>query len=59
MANKQIVCAQCGHGIYGEHIVFDGTTHFCDEECAAAFFDNDKGCVDILLDEGERLVRRD
>lgn len=54
MAKK--VCAQCGKEIHGEHIVFDETDCFCDIDCATKFFDNDKGCVEILLDEGERLV---
>ena len=54
MANK--VCAQCGKEIVGEHIVFDGTDCFCDKRCATVFFDNDSECVDILLDDGKRLV---
>jgi hypothetical protein len=55
MAN---VCAHCGKVIRKgvSHIVFDGTDCFCDENCAAAFFDNDPGCVEIMLDEGDRLV---
>ena len=46
------VCTQCGKEINGEHLVFDGTDCFCDEKCAAKFFDNDAGCVTILIDDG-------
>jgi len=54
MATK--VCSQCGKKIHGEHIEFDGTDCFCNEDCATKFFDNDKGCVEILLEDGERLT---
>lgn len=53
-----VICAHCGKKIRGEHIVFDGSDHFCDVECATAFFGGDSGCVDILLDEAERLLWR-
>lgn len=55
MANH---CAHCGKVIRkGDYYIqFDGTDCFCDKECAAAFFNNDPGCVDIMLDEGKRLV---
>lgn len=48
-------CAICGKEITAGY-VFDGQECFCSEECATKFFDNDKGCVEILLDEGERLI---
>lgn len=48
-------CAHCGKELNGHGLVFDDIDIFCDEECAAKFFDNDKGCVEILIDDG-RLV---
>jgi len=51
-------CSICGKEIT-EGYVFDGTDCFCSKECAAKFFDNDSGCVEILIDEGERLVWHD
>ena len=51
-------CSICGKQIT-EGYVFDGTDCFCSKECATNFFDNDEGCVDILLDEGERLIWMD
>jgi len=51
-------CSVCGKQIT-EGYVFDGTDCFCSKECATSFFDNDEGCVDILLDEGERLIWMD
>jgi len=51
-------CSVCGKEIT-EGYVFDGTDCFCSKECAAKFFDNDSGCVEILIDEGERLVWHD
>ena len=47
-------CTICGKEIT-EGYVFDGTDCFCSKECAITFFDNDEGCVEILIDEGERL----
>lgn len=49
-------CKQCGKVISDKYIDFDGIDHFCSHECATAFFDNDSGCVDILLEEGKRLT---
>lgn len=49
-------CKQCGRVIRDEFIEFDGVVRFCGRECATAFFDNDSGCVDILLEEGKRLT---
>ena len=46
-------CTVCGKQIT-EGYVFDGTDCFCSKECATSFFDNDEGCVDILIDDGER-----
>jgi hypothetical protein len=57
MATK--VCTQCGKEIHGEHIEFDGTDCFCDEDCATEFFKGDRGCVEIMLDDGERLTWED
>ena len=51
-------CSVCGKQIT-EGYVFDGTDCFCSKECATAFFDNDEGCVEILIDEGDRLVWND
>lgn len=48
-------CAQCGKKVNGKGLIFDGIDIFCDYECAVKFFDNDEGCVDILIDAG-RLV---
>lgn len=45
-------CAQCGKELDGKGLVFDGIDIFCDCECAAKFFDNDEGCVEILIDDG-------
>ena len=51
-------CTVCGKQIT-EGYVFDGTDCFCSKECATKFFDNDEGCVDILIDDGDRLVWHD
>ena len=51
-------CSVCGKQIT-EGYVFDGTDCFCSKECATDFFDNDEECVEILLDEGNRLVWMD
>lgn len=51
-------CSVCGKQMI-EGYVFDGTDCFCSKECSTSFFDNDEGCVDILLDEGERLIWMD
>ena len=48
-------CAICGKVITSGYL-FDGTTALCDKECATKFFDNDEGCVDILIDENKRLL---
>ena len=51
-------CAECGKEITSGY-VFDGTDTFCSKECATKFFDNDEGCVEILIDDGDRLVWHD
>lgn len=52
--NKR-TCAVCGKEVT-EGYLFDGKECLCSKECAAKFFDNDEGCVEILIDEGNRLV---
>ena len=51
-------CAQCGKSIRrgAYHIVFDGTDCFCDFDCATKYFAGDASCVEIMLEEGDRLV---
>jgi hypothetical protein len=44
-------CAVCGRVVTGG-LVWDGTTTFCSEACAASVFDGDEGCVNILIDAG-------
>ena len=51
-------CSVCGKDMT-EGYVFDGTDCFCSYDCAANFFNGDRGCVEILLDEGERLYWMD
>ena len=51
-------CTVCDKTITSGY-VFDGTDCFCSKECATSFFDDDEGCVEILLDEGERLIWND
>lgn len=51
-------CSICDKEITSGYI-FDGTDCFCSKECATIFFDNDEGCVDILINEGERLIWMD
>lgn len=51
-------CSVCGKQIT-EGYVFDGIDCFCSKECAANFFDDDEGCVEILIDEGDRLIWHD
>lgn len=51
-------CSVCGKEIT-EGYVFDGTVCFCSKECATSFFDNDEGCVDIIIYDGNRLVWMD
>lgn len=51
-------CAVCGKETTSGFL-FDDSTCFCSKECATKFFDNDEGCVDILIDEGDRLVWHD
>lgn len=48
-------CAVCGKEVT-EGYLFDGKECLCSKECATQFFDNDEGCVEILIDEGNRLV---
>ncbi len=52
------VCEVCGKHV-ASGFLFDGTDCFCSKECATKFFDNDEGCVDILIDDGDRLVWHD
>ena len=51
-------CAVCGKETTSGFL-FDDSTCFCSKECATKFFDNDEGCVDILIDDGDRLVWHD
>lgn len=51
-------CSVCGKDMT-EGYVFDGTDCFCSYDCTANFFNGDRGCVEILLDEGERLYWMD
>ena len=51
-------CSVCGKDMT-EGYVFDGTDCFCSKECATDFFDDDEGCVEILIDDGDRLVWHD
>lgn len=51
-------CTICDKEIT-EGYVFDGTDCFCSKECAVEFFNGDNGCVEILIDEGERLIWMD
>lgn len=51
-------CSVCGKDMI-EGYVFDGTDCFCSYDCTADFFNGDRGCVEILLDEGERLMWMD
>lgn len=44
-------CAVCGRVVTGG-LVWDGTTTFCCEECAAEAMGDDPGCVRILIDAG-------
>lgn len=48
-------CAVCGCPTYSGFL-FDGTTCLCSKHCATKFFAGDEGCVEILIDDGERLV---
>lgn len=57
VAKHKKYCAVCGREIASGY-VFDGKTWLCPDECVTKFFDNDEGCVEILLDEG-RLEWRD
>ncbi len=50
-------CAICCRPVTSGFL-FDGKTCLCERHCAAKFFDNDEGCVDILIDSG-RLVWHD
>ena len=47
-------CSICGKLIDAGYM-FDGMECFCSEDCAVEFFDGDVGCVEILLDDGDRL----
>ena len=51
-------CSICGKKVT-EGYLFDGTDCFCSKECAVKFFNNDEGCVNILIDEADRLVWHD
>ena len=51
-------CCICGKEITSGY-VFDGTDCFCSKECAVEGFDGDNGCVEILIDEGERIIWMD
>ena len=51
-------CAICGKHVTSGYL-FDGTTCLCSEDCATTFFDNDKECVEILVDDGDRLEWHD
>lgn len=51
-------CTICDKEIT-EGYVFDGTDCFCSKECAVECFNGDEGCVEILLDDGERLIWMD
>jgi len=51
-------CAVCGKPTPSGYM-FDERTCLCSGECATKFFDNDKGCVEILVDEGKRLIWHD
>lgn len=51
-------CCICGKETTSGY-VFDGTDCFCSKECAVEGFDGDEGCVEILIDDGERLVWMD
>lgn len=48
-------CAVCGKEVTQGYL-FDGTTCLCSKECATHFFADDEGCVEILIDEADRLV---
>ena len=50
-------CAVCGKVITSGY-VWDGTDAFCSDECVAKVFDDDEGCVDILIGDG-RMVWKD
>ena len=54
MATKQHTCEICGKPVTKGY-VFDGMEIFCTKKCAVKFFNNDRGCVNILLDETTRL----
>lgn len=47
-------CSCCG-ALAVSGYVWDGIDFFCSKECLAQVFDGDDGCVDILIDEGERI----
>lgn len=47
-------CAVCGKQVTQGYL-FDGTTCLCSKECATHFFADDEGCVEILIDEADRL----
>ena len=50
-------CAVCGKEV-SEGYLFDEDPLccFCSDEYAAKFFNDDMGCVEILVDSGERLI---
>lgn len=47
-------CAQCGKEIRKGY-VWDRIDTFCSKKCAAKAIDSDRGCVDILINDG-RIV---
>ena len=51
-------CSVCGKQITKGY-VFDNTDCLCSKECATKFFGNDEGCVEILIDDADRLVWHD
>lgn len=51
-------CAVCGKQVTQGYL-FDGTDCFCSKECATHFFADDEGCVEILIDDADRLVWHD
>ena len=51
-------CDLCGKPVKRGY-VWDGIHVFCTKKCVAKALDGDLGCVNILLDDGERLVYYD
>ena len=57
MSGKKI-CQCCGKEVMAGFL-FDSTTCLCSKECATHFFADDEGCVEILIEDGDRLVWHD